>query len=601
MTIRISRRAGAGLGAIMAMLAATPALADSTIDLGKATLTWGGFLAMESVYRSRSETADIGSPASAACPSPTIRPAHISELRFTARQSRLSLLAQGDVDSDTHLASYYEMDFLGARPDAPIPTKATPTTCASAISMRRSTGTRWAWNCWPARTGRWLTLNSQGITPAQRSDARPPSTRSMSWASTGRASRRSASSRTGTTSSGWRSRWKIPRPPSPANAAAATGVTVTTTHAGGSQFDKRQQLLAQPCSRRHRQGGLGAGARRRPAAAIEAFGIYRSFYDRVNVAGRQRAGPAGRQLATPTCRRRRRGRQHHLERPFPRLLDLQATAMTGSGIGRYGSGQLPDVTLQSRRLAGADPGNHLPGGRHLACHADARHLCLCRPGSAEAQILQCHRHDDHLGLGNPGLQPGGLPGRRRRLLAQPGRREPGHGRLLVARLSGQVRQLPLRRAVFLHPPDGVRAAPAASSRPPTTAWSSPASAIIRSIGIISLTMQWPPRFPRRPFCFRAPGDGQPAAAIPPKALPNPGTLRRLTVPPWAWQMDLTMASPSPAPMLAAVRRDPVEAVEHLVVMVGIDADAAYPPPMMKPSSPCGADLHRHPPALRAYI
>jgi hypothetical protein len=31
---------------------------------------------------------------------------------------------------------------------------------------------------------------------------------------------------------------------------------------------------------------------------------------------------------------------------IPKILDLQITALTGSGIGRYGSGQLPDVTFR---------------------------------------------------------------------------------------------------------------------------------------------------------------------------------------------------------------------------------------------------------------
>jgi hypothetical protein len=32
-----------------------------------------------------------------------------------------------------------------------------------------------------------------------------------------------------------------------------------------------------------------------------------------------------------------------------------------------------------------------------------------------------------------------------------------------------------------------------------------------------------------------------------KQLPTDGLLRTLTVPPWAWQMDFTMARPRPAP------------------------------------------------------
>ena len=58
-----------------------------------------------------------------------------------------------------------------------------------------------------------------------------------------------------------------------------------------------------------------------------------------------------------------------------------------------------------------------------------------------------------------------------------------------------------------------------------------------------------------------------------KQLPNSGTLRRLTVPPWAWQMDLTIARPKPGAMFAPVRRHAIEALEYLVVVIGIDADA----------------------------
>jgi len=146
MTIRNSTRAGACLVAITAVLGTLPAHAEVNVTLG-------GFLAMESVYRSRSETADIGS-SYGGVPFANQSTAHMSELRGSARQSRLSLLVQGDADADTHLGAYYEMDFLGAGQTANS-TKATPTICASATSTPRSIGTRWAWRSWPARTGPW--------------------------------------------------------------------------------------------------------------------------------------------------------------------------------------------------------------------------------------------------------------------------------------------------------------------------------------------------------------------------------------------------------------------------------------------------------------
>ena len=107
---------------------------------------------------------------------------------------------------------------------------------------------------------------------------------------------------------------------------------------------------------------------------MEVFGIYRDFYDRAEHRRRQRA------LALPVG-------NHNADSgggvggtitwtAIPKLLDLQATAMTGSGIGRYGSRPAARRDLPSQRLAGADPGNHLPGRRHLACHAAVGHLCL---------------------------------------------------------------------------------------------------------------------------------------------------------------------------------------------------------------------------------
>jgi hypothetical protein len=50
--------------------------------------------------------------------SPTRRNYHLSELQFSAHQTRLSLLGQGKVDPDTALAAYVESHFLSAPTDA---------------------------------------------------------------------------------------------------------------------------------------------------------------------------------------------------------------------------------------------------------------------------------------------------------------------------------------------------------------------------------------------------------------------------------------------------------------------------------------------------
>src|SRR5664279_2416936 len=91
-----------------------PTLGPCTIFFKGITITPGGFLALESVPRSPFMGADIGSPPYTNIPFDFVPSSHSNEFRFSARQSRVSLLAQGDVDPATHLAGYGEMDFLGA-------------------------------------------------------------------------------------------------------------------------------------------------------------------------------------------------------------------------------------------------------------------------------------------------------------------------------------------------------------------------------------------------------------------------------------------------------------------------------------------------------
>jgi hypothetical protein len=78
---------------------------------------------------------------------------------------------------------------------------------------------------------------------------------------------------------------------------------------------------------------------------MEAFGIYRQYYDRVNsAAGNAALNPVGITNVNTT------GGGFGGSVTFsviPKVLDLQGSAMTGTGIGRYGSGQLPDTVVAS--------------------------------------------------------------------------------------------------------------------------------------------------------------------------------------------------------------------------------------------------------------
>jgi hypothetical protein len=75
------------------------------------TITPGGFLAAEALYRTHAENADIGTSWNS-IPYDTQTMAHLGEFRMTARQSRLTLRTDGAVGA-TKLTGYYELDFLG--------------------------------------------------------------------------------------------------------------------------------------------------------------------------------------------------------------------------------------------------------------------------------------------------------------------------------------------------------------------------------------------------------------------------------------------------------------------------------------------------------
>ena len=88
--------------------------AAPTVKAGPVTLTFGGFTALESVYRNKNETADIGSNYNGAIPYTYQPNAHISEFHETARQSRFSFLAQGPKAGGYQGEAYLESDFLSA-------------------------------------------------------------------------------------------------------------------------------------------------------------------------------------------------------------------------------------------------------------------------------------------------------------------------------------------------------------------------------------------------------------------------------------------------------------------------------------------------------
>jgi hypothetical protein len=85
--------------------------APSALHYKGVNITPGGFAAFEGVWRQHSVNSDINTPLNS-IPFPSANEGHTSELNFSGRQSRLSVLIAGDAGS-YKLTGYYEMDFLG--------------------------------------------------------------------------------------------------------------------------------------------------------------------------------------------------------------------------------------------------------------------------------------------------------------------------------------------------------------------------------------------------------------------------------------------------------------------------------------------------------
>ena len=174
------------------------------------TLTLGGYGALESIYRTKSETADMASTFSG-IPYPSTSTGHASEFRFSARQSRITALAEGDPTADVHLSFYGELDFLGAAQTAN--SNETNSYTPRIRVMYNQIGMGGRRPALPRGTELVARHDAgQGNDAARRETSCPPSMHSTSRASPSRVSRACVSSRTSTRPCGSACRWKIRRP-----------------------------------------------------------------------------------------------------------------------------------------------------------------------------------------------------------------------------------------------------------------------------------------------------------------------------------------------------------------------------------------------------
>ena len=332
--------------------------ADKKYQFGAITITPGGFFAAESVFRTRTIQSDINSQYSA-LPFSNSPLAHTNEFRFTARQSRVALLAEGAITPTFVAAGYLELDFLAAANTA-------NSNEANGFNPRvrqlyaQLDNADYGMHVVAGQIFSLATLNSKGITP--RNEVTPPSIDGQYipgfvWA-------RQPGIRL-TKDFNQKLWFSIAAEESQTTFATAcpSGTNAPGTFGINGNFNNGNVISGINCSALGTGGGFGGDtnnfslnhvpdviAKAAYEARIadrdihaEVFGMYRDFYDRVSYTlpttgigenqNRDTTGYGiGAGLILPV---------------IPRRLDFQASGLYGRGIGRYGTSGLPDTTFNS--------------------------------------------------------------------------------------------------------------------------------------------------------------------------------------------------------------------------------------------------------------
>jgi len=306
-----------------------------TLNLKGIGVSLGGFLDASSIYRTRNLNSDLSTPFQK-IPLPNSAGYYQDETRFSARQSRLFVLVKGDVNPATHLAGYYEMDFLGAA-----------TTSNSNESNSFTPRVRHAyatvdWDTWglhllAGQTWSLVTVNGGGITP--RKEVIPLTIDAQyvpgyTWA-------RQAQFRI---VKDWDKTFWL---------ALSVENAQTTSFGSGTNYSINQSPggnFSTPLSSNDYPDLVVKLAFEPEWGHFEIYNLFRTFQSTTATGtvvhnSHRTADSVGGAASVPL---------------FSKRLTVQVSGTYGKGIGRYGTSQLPDVTL--------DPGGNvvpIEGSRFL--------------------------------------------------------------------------------------------------------------------------------------------------------------------------------------------------------------------------------------------
>jgi hypothetical protein len=311
-----------------------PKLPLGTFMLGGVRVTLGGFIEAAGIFRSRNQVADLASNFNTGIPLPNSALYHENESRLSERQSRLSLMAQGNPDQVTTLTAYFEGDLLGAAPTANSneSNSYTPRIRHAYAVYDRSD---WGMYFLGGQTWSLLTMDKKGIGYLQSAYDIPMQIDAQyipgfSWA-------RQMQFRVAKSFDNEKL-WiaaSVENPQTtyyngPNGAYPSSLGTVNATNPGGSNFastvNYSTEVAPDVVVKAAADPGFGH---------FEIYGVGRFMHDRISKIGQGEsktvlAGGAGAAMLIPI---------------IPHYLEFQASALVGRGIGRYGSAQLPDAVI----------------------------------------------------------------------------------------------------------------------------------------------------------------------------------------------------------------------------------------------------------------
>ena len=309
-----------------------PALKQGQFALGPVRVTLGGFVEAAGIFRSRNENADISSSFASGIPLPQTAGYHQDEFRGTARQSRISLLVEGNPNTNTTLSAYYETDFNSAGVTSNS-TESNSYTLRTRVLNAEYSRKDADFFILAGQTWSLLTQTKVGLSPRTED---LPATIDAQYA-VGFVWTRNVGVRIvkGFDHDKFDIGLSVE---SPQDTYAQTGypagptlnVTNNGTASGGATLNSSAtystEFAPDIIAKASADPGYGH---------YEVFGVARFLHDRVENVGTgtsktKLAGGGGAGLLVPVV---------------PKLVDFRLSGLIGDGIGRYGSAQLNDATI----------------------------------------------------------------------------------------------------------------------------------------------------------------------------------------------------------------------------------------------------------------